>query len=162
MFSIRWDDASTVCICHWGKSWIPTGTCHIAELCLPEFSWASCSFAMPFMPVSTTDQSVKCYRSVGLDNQHMGDIPRNFEQSNGSSITCFWVQTNTKRYLFFSKYAHLSRPLRQKCHHFNEIFITGCTESCQTDDFMNMTKERKTTLNLYFGGHFDGFSGRKT
>ena len=26
-------------------------------------------------------------------------------------------------------------PLKQKCRHFDEIFITGCTESCQNDNF---------------------------
>ena len=25
--------------------------------------------------------------------------------------------------------------LKRKCHHFDEIFITGCTESCQNDNF---------------------------
>ena len=24
---------------------------------------------------------------------------------------------------------------KRKCHHFDEIFITGCTESCQNDNF---------------------------
>ena len=28
-----------------------------------------------------------------------------------------------------------SSTLKQKCHHFDEIFVTGCTESCQNDNF---------------------------
>ena len=28
-----------------------------------------------------------------------------------------------------------SGTLKRKCHHFDEIFITGCTESCQNDNF---------------------------
>ena len=34
------------------------------------------------------------------------------------------------------KWKHFPRySLKQKCRHFDEIFITGCTESCQNDNF---------------------------
>ena len=29
----------------------------------------------------------------------------------------------------------LQWPLKRKCHHFDEIFVTGCTESCHFDNF---------------------------
>ena len=33
-------------------------------------------------------------------------------------------------------YLHVAWPtLKRKCLHFDEIFITGCTESCQNDNF---------------------------
>ena len=31
--------------------------------------------------------------------------------------------------------SHWRLPLKRKCLHFDEIFITGCTESCQNDNF---------------------------
>ena len=28
------------------------------------------------------------------------------------------------------------RAQKQKCHHFDEIYVTGCSESCQNDNFL--------------------------
>ena len=33
------------------------------------------------------------------------------------------------------KWCSIAQPLKRKCHHFDEIFVTGCTESCHFDNF---------------------------
>ena len=43
------------------------------------------------------------------------------------SVAC-WCNGKSKA---ISRY----NALKQKCRHFDEIFITGCTESCQNDNF---------------------------
>ena len=35
----------------------------------------------------------------------------------------------------YNRYRIKSLPLKQKCRHFDEIFITGCTGSCHFDNF---------------------------
>ena len=37
--------------------------------------------------------------------------------------------------LKFFIWVYFAITLKRKCHHFDEIFITGCTESCQNDNF---------------------------
>ena len=47
---------------------------------------------------------------------------------------------SSKTFICISHYhqktaAGFTLSLKQKCRHFDEIFITGCTESCQNDNF---------------------------
>ena len=44
-------------------------------------------------------------------------------------------QTFTLLHSTFSYMFCMSHTLKRKCLHFDEIFITGCTESCQNDNF---------------------------
>ena len=67
-----------------------------------------------------------------------------------SSKICLYYFGQNKTKLFFKTSRLSSNPvggircrintltvhkLKQKCHHFDEIFITGCTVSCQNDNF---------------------------
>ena len=52
-----------------------------------------------------------------------------------------WMTFSSHRFtvnpvaLAYWQLANSARSLKQKCRHFDEIFITGCTESCQNDNF---------------------------
>ena len=48
--------------------------------------------------------------------------------------------------------------LKHKCRHFDEIFITGCTESCQNDNFrcsqwLKFHQNDNISVSVYFKGY---------
>ena len=49
--------------------------------------------------------------------------------------TFWWSSYDNHNYILLTM--HMAMSLKQECLHFDEIFITGCTGSCQNDNFQS-------------------------
>ena len=87
---------------------------------------------IPPLRILTTDRKA----SRGRGQMESGDVPLNgIAQNNDNHATpCLFLWNKCTGFCFNGDVHHWA-SLKRKCLHFDEIFITGCTESCQNDNF---------------------------
>ena len=64
----------------------------------------------------------------------MPSLDGNLDEYKQKSIN-MWIKTENVENYYNILHDNASITLKRKCHHFDEIFITGGTESCQNDNF---------------------------
>ena len=83
-------------------------------------------------------------------------------QTRNTVITIDLIYHPWWRHQMESFSALLALTLKHKCRHFDEIFITGCTESCQNDNFrcsqwLKFHQNDNISFSVNLCGEFTGY-----
>ena len=92
---------------------------------------------MSFSPVTT--------QSIYLKTDHRSTPMERYGMSNVGSSILWIVETSYK----------LTLSLKWKCYHFDDIFITGCTESCHFDNFCAQAMKISSKLQYFCFNDYD-------